>query len=150
MKTFFVEITEDHQIKGQELLLKAFRSLKPGRYRNETYNTNKRSLNQNSYVHVVFTLAQKGLYELGYDWIKDMEDAKSFYKEMFLTIERVNEKTGEVFKVVRKTRDLSKEEMSVFVDQVRDHQLEWCGVYIPAPDEHKANYSKWDLVGLAS
>lgn len=149
MKQFFIEITPDHQIKGESLLLKAFRRLRPSRYRCELYNTNKRSLNQNAYQHVVFTLAQKGLYDLGFDWITDMEDAKWFYKQMFLTVERVNEKTGEVFKVVRKTRDLSKDETGVFIDQIRDHQLEWCGVYIPTPDEWKANANKYDLVQLA-
>jgi hypothetical protein len=149
MKTFFVEITADHQIKGEHLLLKAFRSLKPGRYRNDLFSTNKRSINQNSYVHVVFTLAQKGLYELGYDWILTMDHTKKFYKEMFLTVDKVNQKTGEVKPFVRGTSELSKEEMGEFIDKVRDHQLEWAGVYIPPPSEWQNNHSKWDLVGLA-
>jgi hypothetical protein len=149
MRTIFFDITPEHQIKGEGLLLKAFRGLKSGRYRCEIYSTNKRSLNQNSYLHVVFTLAQKGLHDLGYDWIRNMEDAKDFYKRMFLTIERPNVQTGEIYKVVRRTRDLSKDEMGEFIDKVREHQLEWAGVNIPTPDEYKQNYKRFDLVALA-
>lgn len=149
MKTIFFDITPEHQIKGEGLFLKSLRGLKSARYRCEIYSTNKRSLSQNAYEHVVFTLAQKGLYDLGYEEIKTMEDAKWFYKKMFLTIVTVNKQTGEQYEVVRRTRDLSKEETSVFIEQIREHQLEWAGVNIPTPDEWRANPKRFDLVQLA-
>lgn len=149
MKTFFVDITEDHTIKGEHLLLKAFRNLKKGRYRCDLFATNKRSLNQNAYEHVVFTLTQKGLRDGGYENIRTMEDAKDFYKQLFLTVEAINEQTGELYKVVRRTRDLSVDETSEFIDRIREHQLEWFGNYIPTPEEWKQNIPKYNLVALA-
>lgn len=149
MREFIVEI-KDHNIKGEQLLIKAFKNLPDGRYRNELYSLNKRSLNQNAYQHVVFTLAQKGLYDQGYGEVKTMEDAKWFYKKLFLKKQAVNEQTGELYEVIRRTRDLSKDEMANFIQSVIDHQLEWCGVVIPSADEYKQQHSKWDLVGLSS
>lgn len=148
MKTIFVEITPDHKIKGENLFMMAFRGLKPGRYRADVFSTNKRSLSQNAYEHVCFTLAQKGLYNAGYEEIKTMEQAKAWYKEQYLTIERPNVKTGELYKVVRRTRDLSKDETTEFIDMVRRDSLEYTGVYIPTPEEWRENLSKYDLVAL--
>jgi hypothetical protein len=149
LKEFTVTITEDHQIKGEGLLLKAYKNLKPGTYRNQLTSLNRRSLSQNAYLHVVFTLCQRGLIDGGYSNIKSMEDAKDFYKELFLTVEHINEQTGEVYKVVRRTSDLSKEEMAEFIQRVIDHQLEWFGNYIPDSNEWKNNINKYDLVGLS-
>lgn len=149
MKEFFVNITHDHQIKGEGLLIRAFKNLKPGRYRCELYSTTKRSLSQNAYEHVCFTLAQKGLYDMGYSEIRTMEDAKDFYKKLFLTVKAVNEQTGEQYEYVRRTRDLDKEENTVFIEQIREHCLEWTGIYIPTPDEYRQQFSKYDLVQLA-
>jgi hypothetical protein len=150
LKEFTVTITEDHQIKGEGLLLKAYRNLKPGTYKNQLTSLNRRSLNQNAYIHVVFTLCQKGLLDGGYSEIRTMQDAKDFYKKLFLKpIECVNEQTGEVYEVDQRTSTLTKEEMAVFIQQVLDHQLEWFGNYIPDSNEWKNNINKYDLVGLS-
>lgn len=149
MKEFVVHISADHQIKGEPLLLKALRQQKPGLYRAELYSLNKRSINQNSYLHVVFTLSVKGLRDMGYNEIHDMEDAKDFYKRLYLTIERPNVLTGEVYPVKRKTSLLSKDEATEFIERIREHQLEWGGNYIPTANEYKQNSEKWGLVGLA-
>jgi hypothetical protein len=156
MKEFFIEIVEgkkdssENEIKGEALLLRAYRRLKKGRYRCQLYSTNKRSLNQNSYVHCVFNLARIALYNGGYKHITTMEAAKWWFKERHLKAEAVNEVTGEVYQFIRRTRDLSKDEMSSFIDTVRDECLEFLGTYIPTPDEYKANYNKYDLVTLAA
>jgi hypothetical protein len=149
MREFFVNVTQDHQIKGENLLLKALKAIKPGLYRAELYGMNKRTLNQNSYLHVVFTLCVKGLRDMGYNEIHDKDDAKDFYKRLFLTIERPNVMTGEVYPVKRKTSQLSKDEATEFIERIREHQLEWGGNYIPTADEWKQNNEKWGLVGLA-
>lgn len=149
MKTFFIHITQDKEIKGEHLLLKALRSQKPGVYRAELYSMNKRSSQQNRYEHAVFSLCVKGLRDGGYNEIYDLEDAKLFYKQLFLTIERPNVMTGEIYKVLRKTSLLSKDETTEFIDRIREHQLEWFGNYIPTADEYKANQEKWSLAGLA-
>jgi hypothetical protein len=104
MKEFFVNVTSDHQIKGEHLLLKALKSQKPGMYRAELYSLNKRSLNQNSYLHAVFTLCVKGLRDMGYNEIYDMEDAKTFYKNLYLAYQAPNVMTGEMYPVIRKDK----------------------------------------------
>jgi hypothetical protein len=149
MKEFFVNVTSDHQIKGEHLLLKALKSQKPGMYRAELYSLNKRSLNQNSYLHAVFTLCVKGLRDMGYNEIYDMEDAKTFYKNLYLAYQAPNVMTGEMYPVIRKTSQLSKDEMGVFIDRIRENQLEFGGNYIPTPEEWKQNNEKWSLAGLA-
>ncbi len=149
MIEFITEITQDHTIKGEALFLKALRGVKPGRYRHELYCLNKRSNLQNAYEHVVFTLAVKGLRDMGYGEIRTKEDSKKFYKDLFLTIERPNTQTGELYKVHRHTSELSKDETSNFIEQIREHQLEWAGVNIPTPDEYKATQNRYDLVALA-
>lgn len=149
MKQVHFEVTKEGQLKGEALLLKALKQ-KPGRFRMEIYTLNKRSLPQNNYLHVVFTLAQKGLYGAGYRHITTMQAAKDWFKARHLTVEAVNEQTGEVYKYVRHTSDLPKDEMAVFIDTVRDECLEFLGVYIPTPDEYRNNYSKWDLSTIAA
>lgn len=149
MKEFFISVTEDHQVKSEQLLLKLLRMQKPGLYRAELYSLNKRSNLQNRYEHAVFNLCVKGLRDGGYDEIYDLEDAKLFYKELFLSFQRPNKQTGEMYKVIRKTSQLSKDETTEFIDRIRDHQLEWFGNYIPTADEYKSNHEKWSLSGLA-
>lgn len=150
MKSFYLTISPDNQIKGEKLLLQALRSNRPGFYRLDQYSLNKRSNQQNRYVHVCFTLAQKGLYDAGYDKVTTSQAAKDWYKNHFLKIEAVNEKTAEQYDYIRHTSELSKEEMGEFIDRVRDYALEFTGVYIPTPDEYLQNIERYDLVALAT
>jgi hypothetical protein len=39
--------------------------------------------------------------------------------------------------------------MGVFIDRIRENQLEFGGNYIPTADEWKENNEKWSLAGLA-
>lgn len=149
MREFFISITQDKQVKGEHLLLKALRSMKAGMYRAELYSMNKRSNLQNRYEHAVFSLCVKGLRDGGYNEVYDMEDAKLFYKRLFLSYETANVMTGEFYPVIRKTSQLSKDETTEFIDRIREHQLEWFGNYIPSADEYKQSSEKWNLSGLA-
>ena len=148
MIQFYLDITPEAQVKGEALFLKGLKQQKPGRYRVDLYHLNKRSNLQNAYEHVVFTLAVKGLRDLGYEEIRTMEDAKKFYKDLFLTIEKPNVQTGEMYKVHRSTAELSKDETSNFIEQIREHQLEWAGVLIPTPEQYKEEMQKYHLVSL--
>ncbi len=148
MSQFTIEI-KDNQVVGEALLFKLLRSQKSGRYRCELYSLDKRSLNQNSYMHTVFSIAQKGLYDAGYENIRTPQAAKDFYKQHFLTVETFNKQTGEVYKYIRHTSELPKEEMSFFIEDVRNYSLEYTGCYIPTSDEYLADYNRYDLVALA-
>lgn len=148
MKEFTIEV-RDGVVKGECLMMKLLRSLN-GRFRCELYSLNKRSSQQNKYLHVVFTLCVRGLRDGGYSEIYDMEDAKLFYKRLYLKVTKVNEQTGELYPVLRKTSQLSKDELSIFIDRIRDNQLQFFGNYIPSSEEYNQHYSKWDLAGLAA
>jgi hypothetical protein len=148
MRTIWFEIREQG-IKGEALLLKGLRGLPFGSYRADIFSENKRTNQQNRYLHAVFSLCVKGLRDGGYDEIRDLEDAKWFYKKMYLKYEKVNEQNSEIYEVIRKTSTLSKDDMGDLIDKVRDHQLEWFGNYIPTPEEWKENKQKWGLSALA-
>ena len=148
MIQFTIEI-KDKQVIGEPLILKLLKAMRTGRYRCELYSLDKRSLNQNSYLHTVFALAQKGLYNAGYQHVTSPGTAKDFFKAMFLTTEAVNEQTGEVYKYVRHTADLSKEEMAHFIDLIIEHSLNYLGVMIPTPEAYLADYNRYDLVALS-
>lgn len=148
MREFFITISQEKQIKGEHLLLKALRSLKPGLYKAQLFSQNKRSSQQNRYEHAVFNLCVKGLRDGGYNEIYDLEDAKLFYKKLFLSYEVPNVMNGDMYEVIRKTSQLSKDETTEFIDRIREHQLEWFGNYIPDAEEYKMNSEKWSLSGL--
>jgi hypothetical protein len=147
MKTIWIEI-RDGNIKGEQLLLKGFRGLNNGVYRADIYSETKRTNQQNKYFHVLFTLLQRGLYDAGYEHINSMEKAKEFIKERFLSYETVNTKTGEVYKAVRGTSELSKDEGIEFIDQVLQWASEYLGCYIPTQEEYLNNKQKWALAAL--
>lgn len=147
MKTIWLEIRE-HSIVGELLLLNGLRALNNGNYRAEIYSETKRTNQQNKYFHVVFTLLQKGFYDSGYEDITTMEKAKAKIKDIFLSYEAPNKKTGEMYKVIRGTSDLSKDEGIDFIEQVLQFASEELGIYIPSSEEFKANPNKWSLAAL--
>jgi hypothetical protein len=148
VKTVWFELHE-HQIKGEKLFLQMLRAGKNGMYRIELFSETKRTNQQNKYMHVVFTLLQKGFRDAGYEDITSAEKAKAKVKEIFLTYETVNTRTGEVYKTTRSTSELSKDEGIEFINQVLQFAAEELGLYIPTTEEYKANPSKWGLSALA-
>lgn len=149
MKTFWIEI-RDHQIVGEKLFLQALRGQNNGMYRMESYAETKRTNQQNKYMHVVFTLLQRGYYDAGYENVTTMEKAKLKIKEHLLSYETVNTKTGEMYKTIRDTSELSKDEGIEFIDQMLQFAAENLGIYIPTTEEYRANPAKWSLAALAT
>ena len=93
----------------------------------------KRSLSQNSYLHVLFTLwGQEFGYTIdeakhtikcaiGYTYNKDLEslngviDNPDFYT---------------------KTSEMDSKELTLFIDKIRDWSADACGLYLPSPAEY--------------
>ena len=84
----------------------------------------KRSLNQNSYLHLTFGIF--GL-ETGYS----LEEAKTIYKRYANPSIYVYEKNGAKF--LRSSADLDTQEMTITIDKWREYAQE-NGVYIPPPE----------------
>ena len=85
----------------------------------------KRSLNQNSYLHVII-----GFFalETGYTRV----EAKQIYKEQ---TPQVYEYKKDDKKFIRSSAELSTSEMSITINRFRDYSSSEAGVYLPSADE---------------
>lgn len=96
----------------------------------------KRTLSQNSYLHVAIAYLALQLGEEA-DYVKRQYFKVASNADIFVR-EKEDTVLGRTVKVLRSTRDLSKEEMSAAIDKF----LRWsadeshAGVYIPSPDDH--------------
>jgi hypothetical protein len=106
---------------------------KDGMYLLTTKSLRRRTLQQNDYQHVIYTMLVEPLREAGWDNIRTMEDAKEFVKSLFLTVTVTNEKTGEVVKRVRHTSELNVEETMIFIDDIKKWAAEYLCFVIPDP-----------------
>ena len=85
----------------------------------------KRSLNQNSYLHLI--LGWFGM-ELGYT----LSEVKQIYKEQNSLI-YFYEKNGKMF--IRSSADLDTGEMTMSIEKFRNYSSMEAGVYLPEPRE---------------
>lgn len=90
-----------------------------------------RSLRQNNYLHLI--LSYYGL-EFGYNlsYVK-RNIFKMIVNPQIFFIDRVNEKSGEVYRDVKSSAELSKEEMCIAIDRFKDHSAQG-GLVLPDPD----------------
>ena len=82
----------------------------------------KRSLNQNAYLHLIFTFIGS---EIGYT----MEETKHIFKLKYLSYEKNN------YKFAGHTSKLNTKEMTIFIEQIRNYSSIELGIYVPSPDE---------------
>lgn len=97
---------------------------------------NKKSVPQNSYLHVLFTLAAKMMNKEGMgdgtQWTKERVKAHC-KREGLYPLEDVVMPGGVVTQVWKDTRDLSKEEAMETIDRVIRYFAEW-GIVLPEPN----------------
>jgi thioredoxin-related protein len=134
MKDCFIRI-KDGEVDNRAQLVKFIEEMKKeeGVHYIKREKKNKRTSPQNRYMHLMFSLIQKGFYDRGYREIKSTEDAKYVMKELFLAYTVENETGGKV-KLVRRTRDLNKEQMAEFIDECIQFAAENLDVVIPPPN----------------
>lgn len=98
----------------------------------ELVEKTSRSLSQNSYLHVLLGI-------LAIDQGVTMEYAKEFYykrhvnADLFL-LHKEDKILGQV-EVLRSSRELTKEEMSISIDKLRNWASQELGCYLPSADE---------------
>ena len=93
-----------------------------------------RSLNQNSYWWgVVIPMVREGLKELGMKLSK--EETHELLKAKFLQKEIINENTGEIFKYVAGSSELTTSGFMDFIAEVQQFASEYLSINIPAPNE---------------
>ena len=98
-----------------------------------TEKKNKRSISQNSYLHLIL-----GWYALEYgdkrEHIKQEVFKKQVNREIFLR-EFVNRKTGEIRDEWRSTTDLDTGELTTAINRFRDYSAMEAGIYLPVPED---------------
>ena len=135
-KELFIRVTGGKVTREHEKISirNAFNDLSDGLYLMKIEPKNKRSLAQNDYLHWMFTLIQQGFYQIGYREVKTADDAKYIMKDMFLKV-WIENGTGGKIQIVKRTRDLTKELMSIFIDECIQFAAENLNVVIPSPGE---------------
>lgn len=93
----------------------------------EINKKNKRSVRQNSYLHLII-----GFFalETGYT----TTEAKQIYKQQNAPIYKYN-KEDKWF--IRSSADLSTTEMAITIDRFRDYSSDVAGIYLPEANEDK-------------
>lgn len=85
-----------------------------------------RTVSQHKYLHICLTMFGQ---ETGYT----CDEAKELFTDMLPEL-MIYEKNGRKFR--RSTSDLSKEEISVLIDKIRNESLRELGLYIPDSEEY--------------
>lgn len=101
----------------------------------EVIEKRPRSLNQNSYLHVLLSyLAAR----LGYDmeYVKVEYFKKAVNPEYFIIGEFTDPLTGTQHLNLRSSRNLSSEQLSTCIDRFRYWSQDYAGVYLPSSDEY--------------
>lgn len=125
---------KDGRVQNRKPLTVLLQSLKDGRYLLEITKPDKRSLQQNKYLHAVLIPEfRKALNSVGYGEVKTDEQAKLIMKSMFLTRETTNGEKPVHF--VQDTHTLTKEELGILIEEVIQFAAENMNYQIPYPNE---------------
>jgi hypothetical protein len=134
MKEVFLTIKDKRVVEKVDL--------PDGRYAAKWSRKDKRSNQQNRYLHgVMLPVIKEALRGAGWNMIKSIEDAKDFVKIKFLKYDMVNEDTGEVVEMYRNTSALTKAQFSELVQDVQIWLLEFFNINLPLPGEQASLFN---------
>lgn len=134
---FFAKIKDGElQIGSRQKMINEIKNSKDGTVRIEITYANKRTLPQNAYFHAVLVPEfRKALNDVGYHLLKTDEQCKRIIKSMFLTRELPNDEGGKPVHYIQDTSELTKEEMTILINEVIQFASENCNYVIPLPGE---------------
>lgn len=148
MKYEFISVIKDDRLQPSVTkgILKVIEGKNGKRYKITIEKLSvKRSIPQNNYVHLLFTLFTEALNDLGNEF--SMLTVKELCKTKFPVYrDVVDVSSGEIIGQERKgTSDYTKEEMSIFFDKV----ISWAGetfhIKLPYPNENfELDFDKTD------
>lgn len=140
-KVFTILHIRNGEITNKQAVRQLFEKLQDGRYKVEVENANKRTLPMNAFLHgVLIPEFRKALNSVGYDEVKNDDQAKKIMKSMFLTGSVTNKETGEMISYVKDTHELTTLEMSALFDEVIKFAAENMNYQIPYPNEQLSLY----------
>ena len=98
-----------------------------------TQKKEKRTLNQNSYLHLILSF-----FALEYgetlEYVK-LEFFKKLVNKQIFEYERINVKTGEIRIDYRSSASLNTKEMTDAIERFRNYSSKEAGIYLPTPEE---------------
>jgi hypothetical protein len=96
--------------------------------------SSKRSLEQNRYIHVLFTMLKDALNDLGNDFT--MDEIKELCKAKFALIDVINEESGEIIgQRIKGTSEMNKIELNEFFESIIRWAAETFNIKLPYPNE---------------
>lgn len=96
--------------------------------------SSKRSLPQNNYLHLLFTMFTSELNKLGNNFA--MVEVKELLKAKFALCDVYEESTGEIIgQRIKGTSEMNKTELSDFIDSIIQYGSEMFGFQLPYPNE---------------
>jgi len=123
------------EFKQRSVFLSDIEKLKDGEYIvSVEKKKKKRSIDQNSYIHALFTLLKDSLNELGNSFT--MEQVKEMMKYKFLLVDMYNEDTGVLIgSRIRGTSELTTTELNDFFEKIIAYAADEFGIILPYPNE---------------
>lgn len=137
---FLIEKQENKLWRNIKAYKQYLNDLPPGRYKIIVENEDKRTSQQNKWIHQVLPEIRMALRELGWDDIKTNEDAKDYIRNKFFWKEISNGE--EVERVVIGTSKTSKLDFTSKAEDIIKWAAEYLGIDIAPPDTQLSFYNE--------
>lgn len=137
MKQEFISIIKDGKLQPSTTnnILKVLSGLEGKRVRITLEKVSaKRSLQQNAYLHLLFTIFTESLNDLGNEFTID--EVKELCKAKFLLVDVMNKETGECLgQRIKGTSEMTKTELNVFIENIIRWAADYFSIVLPYPSE---------------
>ena len=137
MKQEFISLIKDGKLQPSTTnnILKVLSGLEGKRVRVTLEKVSaKRSLQQNAYLHLLFTIFTESLNELGNEFTVD--EVKELCKAKFALIDVMNKETGECLgQRLKGTSEMTKTELNLFIENIIRWAADYFSIVLPYPSE---------------
>lgn len=130
---FIIEKQDNKLWRNIKAYKQYLNDLPAGRFKIIVQPIDKRTNQQNSWLHAVLPEILMGLRNLGYDEVKTSEDAKDIVKAIFFKKEISN--GSETIEVIQGTSKTSKLDFSTKADEIIRWAAEYLGIDIAPPGD---------------
>ena len=130
-------------IANRKAFMSELAQMKNGNVTIKVSRKNQRSLQQNAYLHLLFTIFKNELNQLGNEFT--MLEVKDLCKAKYLTVDVVNTNTGEcIGQRVKGTHELTKIEMIEFVENIYRWAADMFHIILPLPSTQTSMFNGKD------
>ena len=127
---------QNGKIQNPKVLAAAFNSLQDGRYLIKIEDFKKRSPPQNAYYwSVVVPMVKEGLVCMGFNEVKNNDDAHIVMKHLFLKKVIKSQISDEEIIVETSTTDLKPEDFNRYLENIWQWAIQYLNIQIPQPNE---------------